>query len=133
MKRVIALTMAVLMIAALLVACGGPEGKYVVKSIDGKTVDEAIKESAEAAGMSVDDMLKQMGINSVEEIVTLELKNDGTAVMEVKMFSTTKEGKWEKNGDKITITIDDQPANFTLKGNELHSEDGDQKYVFVKK
>ena len=133
MKRVIALTMAVLMIAALLVACGGPEGKYVVKSIDGKTVDEAIKESAEAAGMSVDDMLKQMGINSAEEIVTLELKNDGTAVMEVKMFSTTKEGKWEKNGDKITITIDDQPSNFTLKGNELHSEDGDQKYVFVKK
>ena len=133
MKRVIALTMAVLMIAALLVACGGPEGKYVVKSIDGKAVDEAIKESAEAAGMSVDDMLKQMGINSVEEIVTLELKNDGTAVMEVKMFSTTKEGKWEKNGDKITITIDDQPSNFTLKGNELHSEDGDQKYVFVKK
>ena len=133
MKRIIALTMAVLMIAALLVACGGPEGKYVVKSIDGKTVDEAIKESAEAAGMSVDDMLKQMGISSVEEIVTLELKNDGTAVMEVKMFSTTKEGKWEKNGDKITITIDDQPANFTLKGNELQSEDGDQKYVFVKK
>ena len=133
MKRVIALTMAVLMIAALLVACGGPEGKYVVKSIDGKTVDEAIKESAEAAGMSVDDMLKQMGINSADEIVTLELKSDGTAVMEVKMFSTTKEGKWEKNGDKITITIDDQPANFTLKGNELHSEDGDQKYVFVKK
>ncbi len=133
MKRVIALTMAVLMIAALLVACGGPEGKYVVKSIDGKTVDEAIKESAEAAGMSVDDMLKQMGINSADEIVTLELKSDGTAVMEVKMFSTTKEGKWEKNGDKITITIDDQPSNFTLKGNELHSEDGDQKYVFVKK
>ena len=133
MKRVIALTMAVLMIAALLVACGGPEGKYVVKSIDGKAVDEAIKESAEAAGMSVDDMLKQMGINSAEEIVTLELKSDSTAVMEVKMFSTTKEGKWEKNGDKITITIDDQPSNFTLKGNELHSEDGDQKYVFVKK
>lgn len=133
MKRVIALTMAVLMIAALLVACGGPEGKYVVKSIDGKTVDEAIKESAEAAGMSVDDMLKQMGINSADEIVTLELKSDGTAVMEVKMFSTSKEGKWEKNGDKITITIDDQPSNFTLKGNELHSEDGDQKYVFVKK
>ena len=133
MKRVIALTMAVLMIAALLVACGGPEGKYVVKSIDGKAVDEAIKESAEAAGMSVDDMLKQMGINSADEIVTLELKSDGTAVMEVKMFSTSKEGKWEKNGDKITITIDDQPSNFTLKGNELHSEDGDQKYVFVKK
>ena len=133
MKRIIALTMAVLMIAALLVACGGPEGKYVVKSIDGKTVDEAMKESAEAAGMSVDDMLKQMGVNSAEEIVTLELKSDSTAVMEVKMFSTTKEGKWEKNGDKITITIDNQPSDFTLKGNELQSEDGDQKYVFVKK
>ena len=133
MKRIIALTMAVLMIAALLVACGGPEGKYVVKSIDGKTVDEVIKESAEAAGMSVDDMLKQMGISSVDEIVTLELKNDGTAVMEVKMFSTSEKGKWEKNGDKIAITIDDQTSNFTLKGNELHAEDGDQKYVFVKK
>lgn len=133
MKRIIALGMTILLIAALLVGCGGPEGKYVVKSIDGQSVEEALKSSADLSGMSVDDMLKQMGVDSAEEIVTLELKSDGTAVMEVKMFSTTKEGKWEKDGDKITITIDDQAAEFTLKGNELHSESGDQKYVFVKK
>jgi len=140
MKRIIALALAVLMAAAMFAACGGssgPEGKYVVKSINGETpqdqlqkmVDEKTVESAS----SVEDLLKVFGVDSVEEIVTMELKSDGTAVMEAKMFSLSAEGTWEKDGDKINITIDGSTATFTLNGNELSNDQGDPKYVLVKK
>ena len=137
MKRVISIVsiaLVVMMIAALLVACGGPEGKYVVKSIDGKAVEDALKESAEASGMNVDDFLKQMNVKSAEEIVTIELKSDKTAIFEIKMFSSKQEGTWKQDGDKINITIEGETQTFTLKGNELSSDSNeDQKYVFVKK
>ena len=137
MKRVISIVsiaLVVLMLAASLVACGGPEGKYVVKSIDGKTVDEALKASAEAAGMSTDDFLKQVGVDKAEEVMTIELKSDKTAVFDIKMFSTKKEGTWTQEGDKVKITIDGQTESFTLKGNELSSDNSEEmNYVFVKK
>lgn len=136
MKRIISIvsiTLAALMVAALLVACGGPAGKYVVKSIDGKSVDDVIKAQAEASGVSADELLKQMNVEKAEEIVTLELKSDGSVIMDVKMLSTKMDGTWKQDGDNIAITIDDQTANFTLKGNELSGEDGEQKYIFVKK
>ncbi len=136
MKRVISIVsiaLVVMMIAALLVACGGPEGKYVVKSIDGKTVDEALKESAQTTGMSTDELLKQMGVSAAEEIMVLELKSDKTAILDAKMFSTKQEGTWVQDGDKIKITIDDVTQIFTLKGNELSISDEGQNYVFVKK
>lgn len=133
MKRVISIVLAVLMVAALLVACGGPEGKYVVKSIGGKDVEEQLKAQAEASGVSYDELLKQMGVDKPEEIMTLELKSDGAAVMDIKMFGTKMEGTWKQNGEKIAITVEDETNEFTLKGNELISETGDQQYSFVKK
>lgn len=136
MKRIISLALVVLAVAAMLVACGGsssPEGKYVVKSIDGQAVEDAVKQAAEAAGMSAEDFLKELGVASAEEIVTLELKSDSTAVMAVNMFSTTVEGTWKQDGNKITLTIDGTDGVFTLSGNELSGDDGDQAYVFVKK
>ena len=134
MKRIISAVLVALMIAALLVGCGSnPAGHYVVKSIDGKSVDEALQSSADAAGMSKEDYLKQLGVPSAEEIIVMDLKSDNTAVMEIKMFSTTKEGTWKQDGDKVTITIDNDGADFTFKGNELTSQTGDQQYVFVKK
>ena len=136
MKKITAVFTVVLVLAMMLslAACGSsPEGKYVVKSIDGQSVEDALKSTADASGMSVDDLLKQMNIDKAEEIVTMELKSDGKAVMDVKMFSTTTEGTWKQDGEKIAITIDDQTNNFTFKNNELTNDEGDQKYVFVKK
>ena len=49
------------------------------------------------------------------------------------MFSTTVEGTWKQDGNKITLTIDGTDGVFTLSGNELSGDDGDQAYVFVKK
>lgn len=136
MKRVfsiVSIALVVMIIAALLVACGGPEGKYVTKSIDGKNVEDSLKESADAAGMSADEVLKQMGIKSAEEVLTIELKSDKTAVLNYNMFSTTQKGTWAQDGDKIKITIDDVTRTFTLKGNDLSINDDGQSYVLVKK
>lgn len=133
MKRVVSIVLAVLVVAALLVACGGPEGKYVVKSIDGNSVEDQLKSQADASGVSYDELLKQMGVDKPEEIVTLELKSDGTAIMDMKIFSSKMEGTWKQDGDKIAITMNDETADFTLKGNELTSPEGEGlQYVFVK-
>lgn len=72
------------------------------------------------------------GINSAEEFYTLELKADGTAVLEAKAFATTTEGTWKQNGDKIELTMEGETQVFTKNGNELSNDEGDQKFVFVK-
>jgi len=140
MKRIISIVLAALMVAAMLVACGssGPEGKYVVKTIDGIAVEEAVKTQAEAMGIDLDAFLKQMNIEKAEEMITIELKSDGTAVMAVNLASSTSEGTWKQDGDKISITLtgatgESETSDFTLSGNELTSQTGDQNYVFIKK
>lgn len=135
MKRVISITLAVLMIAALFAACGSsnPAGKYVVKSVNGQTMEEAIKEQAGQSGVSVDDLLKQLNIDKVEDLITLELKSDGTAAMNVSLGGSSLEGTWKQDGESVEITLDGQSQKFTFKNNELSGSNGDQEYVFVKK
>lgn len=138
MKRIISIALIALMVAALLTACGGPDGKYVVKSIGGKAVDEVVKEQAEALGESADELLKQMNIDKAEELMVLELKSDGTAAMESGLTSSSMSGTWKQDGDKISITMkgalgEEETSVFTLEGNELSNDEGEQKYVFVKK
>ena len=75
MKRLIAIALVVLMAVALLASCGSsgsPEGKYTVKSVGGQTVEEALEEML--GGLDIDDVLKQMGIDSLDDYMTLELK-----------------------------------------------------------
>ncbi len=132
--RAIALALVVLTAIACLAACSTkPEGKYVLKTIDGQTPEEAVKKVAEALGISAEDFLKQAGIDKFEELYTSELFADGKAKIVAGMFDSTTEGTWKQDGDKIIITADDQPATFKLNGKELENVDGEQKYVFVKK
>ena len=135
MKRIISMTLVVLMIAALFAACGSssPAGKYVVKSVNGQTIEEAMKEQAEQSGVNVDDMLKMLNIDNIEEMITLELKSDGNAVMKVSLGGTEMEGTWKQDGETVELTFDDQTQKFTFKNNELSATSGDEQYVFVKK
>lgn len=132
--KVMAVVLVIAMLAALA-ACGssGPEGKYVVKSINGQELNEALDAAAKEANMSADEYLKQLGVDKAEEMVTIELKSEGKAVMEAKMFGFSEEGTWKQDGDQITITLDGDSADFTLKGNELSNNSGEPKYVLVKK
>ena len=135
MKRIISMTLVVLMIAALFAACGSssPAGKYVVKSINGQTVEEAMKDQAEQSGINVDDMLKMLNIDKLEDLITIELKSDGAAVMKSSIGGTELTGTWKQDGETVELTLDDQTQKFTFKNNELSASDGEQQYVFVKK
>ena len=91
--RAIALALVVLTAIVCLAACSTkPEGKYVLKTIDGQTPEEAVKKVAEALGISAEDFLKQAGIDKFEEIYTIELLADGKAKIVAGMFDSTIEG-----------------------------------------
>jgi len=140
MKRIISIALIVLLTAAVLAGCGSsdPEGSYVIKSIDSKDVNEEVKSGAEATGMSEEDFLNQFGVESADELITLDLNADGTFVMDIKMFGSKLEGTWAQDGDKISVTAPDAADDtrtivFSLSGNELSNSEGDPKYVFGKK
>ncbi len=161
MKRTIIGIMSLLLCAVLAASClagcgksksgskasNSPAGKYVVKTIDGKTPDETIdamlSEDTESS-MTKEEWLKQINVSSPEEIVTIELKDDKTADMNIAVFSLKSKGTWKQDGNKITITrereeddsdLDDSEltTTFTLNGNELTADEGEPKYVFIKK
>ena len=144
MKKIIPIALVLVLTAALLCSCGvsdvlnvfggGPEGTYVVKSIGGQPVREAFESMYEEYDVDAEDILEEMGLDSFEEFIVIELKSGGAAVLTINMGSENKtEGTWKKDGDKITIIADGDPQEFTLKGNELSYNDGSQEYVFVKK
>ena len=137
MKRIVALALVLVLVAAAFASCGGSanaEGTYVVKSIGGQTLEEAVKAQMGGLGDSVDldAYLKMMGIESLDDYMTLELKADGTATISIVM-QDAQEGTWKQDGNNVTITIDDEPQVFTLDGNELKASLDDQEYIFVKK
>lgn len=132
MKRGVAILLALVMTVALLAGCGGssdPTGRYVVKTIAGQPAEEYFKSML---GEDVDLALQMFGISSFEEFMIIELKSDGSAVATLAGEAPLT-GTWIQEGDQITITIDGDPATFTLKGNELSFQDDEQDYVFVKK
>lgn len=143
MKRIISISLVVLMLAALLVGCGSsdsadPTGNYVVKSIDGKTIDEAFEEAAKAAGSINEAYLELLQIDKPEEIMTIAIKSDGTAVIGGAFVGTELSGTWKQDGDKVSITVtgatgETETSEFTFKDNELTSKEDDKVYVFVKK
>ena len=137
MKRIVALTLAVLLVAALFAGCSGssssPAGSYVLTGMNGKTVEEALQEEMGDL-MSIEDLLGMLGIESMEELMTLELKSDGTAVMSSKMTDeASANGTWTQDGNKIIITVDDEPVEFTMEGNTLTGAEDDMTLTFTKK
>ena len=99
-----------------------PVGTYVVKSLDGEDVQETI------------EMYKEYGydVNSAEDFMAVELKDGGKCVW--KELGRSYEGEWKQDGDKITLTMEGQSIQGTLKGKELSlSNSSGSTAVFVKK
>ncbi|MBR2264940.1 MAG: hypothetical protein IJ917_11510 [Firmicutes bacterium] len=137
MKRFTAVMLAVLLMVLALVGCSkssSAAGTYIVKTIGGQTVEEAFTEMLEqyGDGTTLDDLLAMFGMESIDEFMVVELKEDGTAVL--KMAGEEDEtGTWKEEGDKVTVTYGDEPTVFTRKGNELQFKEDGQDYVFIKK
>ena len=129
MKRIVSLTLVVLMVAALFVGCGSSDsldGTYKLKAIDGKNVKEYFTAIAEKGGKTLQTVLDFMGIdeNTLDNLMTLVLKSDGTFSLNSKMDAEEKsyDGTWTQDGDKLTLTMDNEPQEFTLKDGELTLE-----------
>lgn len=136
MKRIIPLALTALFIISILAACGSevvasdPVGMYYIETINGKSVEDYLKDMLAGISIDPDEYLSIAGVSSFSEFITLELKDDGTAV-----FSSSDEpesGRWEQDGNKLTITIDGDAMEMTLNGSELTFKDGSQEYVFKK-
>ena len=138
MKKIVLVLLAAVMIL-MLAGCGstGPEGKWIIKSVDGQPFKEYLKKTIkEEYGDSItfeeyEAALKERGYASVEEAVSIEFKSDGTAV--AKRLAMEYEGTWKLEGD--TIIMDSDFAGhyeFKLKGKELILEtppNGQEVYV----
>lgn len=146
MKHILPILLSLLLIFAMLSGCvkktggeGSPaadakptaEGTYILKTINGETVEEQFK-SMEEEGMSMEDILSLFGITSVDEYFTLELKADGT-LLSLVAGEDPETGTWKQEGEKIIVDFDGEAVEMTLNGNEISFTEDDQAYVFVKK
>lgn len=196
MKRIIAILMAVLMMTALLAACGssdsdkatepattavadptaadpgsgsntatdansdnnaaakpaddpapvdGPAdngdadsavGTYYFKSLYGVDADEAISTmlSQTNPGKTLEDFLSELGISSSAQVFMIELRADSsaTATSFLSGHEQSQDGSWTQNGSTVTITIDNDPEDFILNGNEITSTDPSMQMVLEK-
>ena len=141
MKRIVSLTLVVLMIAALFVGCGsnGPEGTWKVKTIDGEKYSEYVDAMVSLFTAFAGDELKmsESEIKSLfEKAGSFTLKADGTAesidLDEETMTETTKTGTWKLDGEKITITIDGSAIEGTLKDGKITVEEDGHTMVLEK-
>ena len=135
MKRFAASALLILLSVSLLISCGkqNPEGKYVVKSIDGKTIEQVLTGGLEEAGLNLQVYMDLIGITSVDEYMVMELKPGGIATMDMPMLKEPLVGTWEWKGEKLLIDLQEYPAEFSFRGGELVATLGTHYYVFVKK
>ncbi len=105
MKKMLALTLAVLLMAALFAGCGDSAvGYYKVKSLDGKS-PRAFMVDRLGAAVTEGDIQQAMinyGISSLDELITIELKENHTSHVK-GILRTEGFGEWKQSGSDITI------------------------------
>ncbi len=138
MKRIVSLTLVVLMIAALFVGCGSDSvpGTYKLKKINDKSIKEFYEEIAKAAGVDLSTM--GVDVNKMEDMITITLKDDGTVEMKgsFEMDEDAEDqvatGTWTQDGDKVTITVDGDAQECTFKSGELTITESGMSMTFAK-
>ena len=123
-KQILSLTLSVFVIAALFVGCSSDAvGKYQVKTIDGMTVEDCLAKEAGVSSLSdadVQEFLNQFGINSLEEMITVELNSDHSCSMRYLGVEKSN-GTWSQSGDTIklgtlTTTYHNGELTITIDG-----------------
>lgn len=94
----------------------------------------AVAEAADAAGtwylIEIQSEGQSLNPADLGMSMTLELKADGTVTGTTSMDDEVGEGTWEANGDKVTITINDDAQEFTLADGKLTSDQDGMTMVF---
>ena len=131
MKRIVSITLVVIMVAALFVGCSSSvEGKYKLKTINDKEpkafFTDLMTQVYKALGADeeqLDAAMKELneGLDKLGDLLTIELKADGTMEMKSDMdaaMNASEEGEdgeeskpevvtgtWKQDGDNITLTF----------------------------
>ncbi len=122
MKRIIT---TLLMIATLMILCVGcgkskdVSGTYKISSIGGQSVAD-LQKQYDDAGMDV----------KIADMFKLELKSDGTFTMEYA--GESESGTYKVDGEKISMTIDGDTQEGTIKDGKITLGEGDDSMVFSK-
>ena len=114
MKRIISLSMVILLLAALFVGCDvvseflsptTAEGLYELKSVSGMDVRTFVAKLLNRTALSdqeVNALLQKGGIKSLEQCMMLEMREDGSFTA-YAVGNKKIDGSWRLDGSKIII------------------------------
>ena len=128
MKRILSVTLVVLMAVALFVGCASKpaatDGVYKIKTVNGKEMTAYLTEELDGAAVDVEAKLKLFGIEKLEDYMTFALNEDGT--LTVSVMGEESVGTWKLDGEKLTLTLDGETMEGTYQNDEITVEmDGD--------
>ena len=127
-KCIAALIVTVLLLACLLSGCAGRDadaqaditGTYRLQSINGLEPLTYMAQQAGAAGLDP----VELGLDQVasEDLETVVLNSDGSARIEEFVPGQgmmTADGTWIREGDWVSVTVDNRSFEFALRGGDL--------------
>jgi len=130
-KKLIALSLVVLMMATMLAGCGeSAQGFYRIKTINGKSVFEHLVEANPNRTLTewdIQQVLLQMSIDSLDDYLTLDLQENHVCVGN-GAFKTLAYGTWEQSGDSVTMG----QLHGTFQNGEITVKAGGYTYVLVR-
>lgn len=148
MKRIVSLTLVVIMVAALFVGCGAskPEGTYKVKTINDKEPMTAIKDMIkdELGDAATDEKIEEyvgsylqlFGVTAetISDFMVMTFENDNVTM---KSPDGETKGTWKLDGEKLSITYTDEDNEtktdeYTFKGGEISGGDDGFSLVLAK-
>ncbi len=119
MKKILTLMMS-LLVALTLTACSG---------------DSGISGTYELVQMKYNGIVVNPGDTMWEQATggksaSITLNSDGSCSADI--YGQTGEGTYEENGTTVTITIEGDPEDFTIKDNQLTAENNGVTMIFEK-
>ena len=120
LKKTIVIVLVMVLLLTMFTACGktSPKGKYYIKSVNGTPIEEFITNGL-GSSTTIEQFLKECGIDSVDEYMVCEFKSDGTMIQYSPAYPAPQEGTWKQEGDEIIMTQDGQSGRGTIKGKEF--------------
>lgn len=119
MKKILTLMMS-LLVALTLTACSGDSG------ISGTY--ELVQMKYNGIVVNPGDTLWEQATGGKSASITLN--SDGSCSADI--YGQTGEGTYEENGTTVTITIEGDPLDFTIKDNQLTAENSGVTMIFEK-
>ena len=135
MKKVLCLLLAAVMLTCVFAACSGPklEGRYTLKTINGKTPLDYFKDEAAEEDIDIDMLFSFFGLTeeTVSEYIVLTLEKDGSSTIAV-MGEDAKTGAWEYKDGYVIISDGDETTELKYANGTLSIEENGEAYVFSK-